>query len=61
MGQEAYVCTKSDRLIIRRGAGKDDGEIIRIELGTVVDVIGGPTCASGWNYWKVRLPGGTVG
>ena len=61
VGEKAYVCTKSDRLIIRRNPGKSGSEITRIEPDTVVDIIGGPTCASNWNYWKVRLSNGTVG
>ena len=61
VGGQAYVCTKRDRLIIRTGPGRQYSEITRIYPGTVVDVIGGPSCASGFSYWKVRLGNGQIG
>ncbi|GEM_PF-6815835 len=40
--------------ILRSGPGKGYAQIGTIPMGTQMQVIGGPTCASGYWYWQVQ-------
>lgn len=55
----AEVCTKTDRLIIRKSPGKDGKEITRIYPGTIVKILDGPICKEEAYWWKISVPEGT--
>ena len=57
----AYVCTQSDRLIVRENPRRGASEITRIPTGTRMTIIGGPECANSWSWWRVRTDDGVVG
>lgn len=61
VGEKAYVCTQSDRLIVRSGAGKDSTEIERIYPGAELLILKGPKCADSWSWWRVRTEDGLIG
>ncbi len=61
INEDAKVCTKSDKVALREGPSKSYDIITMVHPGTVVWVIGGPKCGSGWSYWKVELPSKKVG
>jgi hypothetical protein len=61
VGDKAYVCTKSDRLIVHKGPGKNEPEITRIVTGTEFVVVKGPVCSDNWSFWRIRTKDGIVG
>lgn len=61
VGEKAYVCTQSDRLIVRNDAGKSNSEIARIYPGTELLILKGPKCSDDWSWWRVRTDDGLVG
>lgn len=58
---KAYVCTQSDRLIVRDKAGKSSSEITRLYPGTEMTIVKGPVCRDGWSWWRIRTVDGIVG
>jgi len=60
-GEKAHVCTESDDLIVRQEPGLDGIELTGIEPGTNFMIIGGPSCANNWSWWKVELDSGLDG
>lgn len=61
VGGKAWVCTKSDRLIVRQQPRLGGQEITRLEPGTHVSVVDGPRCANSHSWWKIRTETGIVG
>ena len=59
IGDWAWVCTQSDRLIVRTSPEPGDNEMFRIYPGTEVEIIGGPRCSDHSSWWLVRVSGGT--
>lgn len=59
INKNAYVCTKTDRLIVREVPG--GSEILRLYPQEVVSVIGGPKCYDSATWWKINIPAGTKG
>ncbi len=60
--REARVCTKTDRLIVRKSASMSAGETLSIYPGTSVRVLEGPVCADNFWWWKIEIhPGTTYG
>ena len=59
VGDWAWVCTQSDRLIVRTSPEPGDNEMFRIYPGTEVEIIGGPRCSDHSSWWLVRVSGGT--
>lgn len=57
----AYVCTQSDRLIVRKKPNKSSAEIARIYPGTQMTIIKGPECADNWSWWRIETDDGIVG
>jgi hypothetical protein len=61
VGERAFVCTKNDRLIVRKNPKKKATEITRIEPGTQLVIIDGPKCANKWSWWRVETEFGDKG
>jgi len=61
VGDRVWVCTKYDRLIVREQPRLSSREIARLEPGTYVKIINGPTCANSYSWWKIRTDSGPVG
>jgi len=59
--EDAKVCTKSEAVFLRVGPGRQYEALRKINRGTVLQVINGPSCANNWSWWNVELPDGTVG
>ena len=59
VGDEAKVCTRSDRLILRSDPSTGAGEIFRMYPGTKLTVIGGPKCGTNSTWWQVRVAKGS--
>lgn len=57
-GDRVYVCTKSDRLLVKDDPLKEANEIIRIYPGTEVVIIDGPRCDDNSSWWRVQVPKG---
>ena len=55
VGDEAKVCTRSDRLILRSDPSPDAQEIFRMYPGTELTIIGGPKCGPNYTWWQVRV------
>jgi len=61
VGEDAVICTRSDNVFLRTGAGKRFSIIRAVSTGTVLKVTGGPRCSDNWSFWAVELPDGTSG
>ncbi|MBX3049658.1 MAG: SH3 domain-containing protein [Anaerolineales bacterium] len=61
VNEDAKVCTKKDRVILRSGPGSYNSELTRLEPKSIVWVLDGPSCANNWSWWKVRTSWGLVG
>jgi hypothetical protein len=59
--ERGYVCTRSDRIIVRDGPGRGSNEVTRLSPGTLFRVTGGPSCANNWSWWKIRTDDGVIG
>jgi hypothetical protein len=59
-GNDARVCTKNDRLIIRRSASMSAAELISIYPGTFIKILDGPVCSDDFWWWKVEIYTGTT-
>jgi hypothetical protein len=59
--QRAWVCTKSDRLIVRSWPDRSGTEIARLNPGTYFIIIDGPVCANSWSWWGIQTYTGTKG
>jgi len=57
-GVKVYVCTKSDRVLVKDGPSKEANEIIRIYPRTEVLIIDGPRCDDNSSWWLVQVPKG---
>ncbi len=61
VGMEVEVATAGARLNIRESPGTDAIVIAKVESGTRLVVVDGPSQADGHTWWQVRLPDGTIG
>lgn len=59
-GREAYVCTASERLIVRGKPGDINPEYIRLYPGTKFMVVTGPKCVDDFWWWKIEIYQGTL-
>ncbi len=58
-GRVAFTGGTSSRL--RAAPGIHSTELTLMAEGTAFDVVGGPTCASGYRWWQLELDDSTVG
>ncbi len=61
VGEMAFVCTASETVKLRDGAGKNYEIIKSLIPGADVKVIGGPECADDWSWWQVETESGYIG
>ncbi len=61
VGDKAYVCTRTDSVRLRDGAGKQYNTIKSLVPGADIKIVGGPKCADNWSWWKVETESGYVG
>jgi serine/threonine protein kinase len=60
--RDARVCTKSERLIVRKNHRLNAGEVLSLYPGTTIRILEGPVCADNFWWWKVEVyPGTTYG
>jgi hypothetical protein len=60
-GDGVYVCTQSERLVLRMQPGRDSSQIALLDPGTHLTVVGGPRCADDWSWWQVQTDVGETG
>lgn len=61
IGDQAYVCTKSDHVVLRERPNRSADMLRYLAPGTTMTVIGGPSCANDWSWWNVRTEDDVVG
>jgi serine/threonine protein kinase len=61
IGAQVIVVTDGQRLNVRQAPGMDAAIVTRVEPGTRLEVLDGPRAASGYTWWRVKLPNGTMG
>ncbi len=61
VGAQVVVATGGRRLNVRRTPGTDAVIITCVDPGTRLEVVDGPRTASGYTWWRVKLPDGTIG
>jgi len=61
VGEMAYVCTSSDSVKLREGAGRNYSVIKSLVPGADLKIIGGPKCGDNWSWWQVETESGFVG
>jgi len=63
IGSGAFVCTKSDPVVLRTGPHRAANKIESLSPGTSMVVISGPTCDEtvSWWYWEVRTESNQTG
>lgn len=60
-GIQVVVVTDGRRLNVRNTPGTDASITTRVEPGTRLEVLDGPRTASGYTWWRVKLPDGSMG
>jgi serine/threonine protein kinase len=61
VGDRVRVCTAYDRLAVRTRPWLGSSELTLLEPGSLLTVVGGPSYADGWPWWRVRTNDGIVG
>jgi len=61
IGDRVYVCTQSNRLMLRAEPDRNADEVTQRARGTTLSLIGGPTCPDGWLWWQVQTANGVRG
>ncbi len=61
IGDKAYVCTKSDHVVLREKPNRSADMLRYLAPGKTLTVIGGPSCANSWSWWNVRTEDDVVG
>lgn len=61
VGGKAYVCTKTDSVRLRDGAGLGYDILTKIKTGTHLKVLDGAKCSNSFSWWKVETETGIVG
>lgn len=61
VGEQGYVCTRSDAVILRAGPQRSSAELTRLQPGTTFTVLDGPRCADTWSWWQIRSADGWEG
>ncbi len=59
VGVPAYVCTQRDRLIAKDEPASEGLEVFRMYPKTEISVVDGPVCGEDFNWWQIKVPGGT--
>jgi serine/threonine protein kinase len=57
----AYVCTQTDRLILRKEPKLSASEVLRIPSGSNITIVDGPQCAESSSWWLVKTKEGVSG
>jgi len=60
-GGQVIVVTGGQGLNVRQAPGTDAAIVTKVKPGTRLEVLDGPRIASGYTWWRVRLPDGTIG
>jgi hypothetical protein len=60
VGKQVRVCTREDHLILRQDPRLGGLEIIRVDPGTQLAVLAGPSCADNSSWWKVKIISGSI-
>lgn len=58
-GSSAHVCTQQDHLTVRSKPQIGGSEILKLETGTMFNIVGGPKCSDGFSWWKIDVNGTT--
>lgn len=58
--RDARVCTKTERLIVRRNHRLNADELLSLYPGTTIRILEGPVCADNFWWWKVEVYPGTI-
>jgi serine/threonine protein kinase len=61
VGGQARVYVEDEGLKLRAGPGTNYDVLENMPKGTIVTLIGDPTTAQGYNWWRVRSPNGREG
>ncbi len=61
VGAQVVVVTDGQRLNVRQEPRTDAAIVARVEPGTRLEVLDGPCAASGYTWWRVKSPDGTIG
>ena len=61
IGAQVVAVTDGKRLNVRQAPGTDAAIVTRVEPGTQLEVLDGPRAASGYTWWRVKSPDGTMG
>jgi len=61
LGDEAYVCTQSDHVVLRTKPHRSADMLRYLASGTTMTIIGGPACANSWSWWNVRTEDDVAG
>jgi len=59
IGDHVFVCTQTDRLIVKKTGGKDGIEMFRIYPGSLLTITDGPICDDNSSWWQVNVPADT--
>ncbi|GEM_PF-991418 len=60
-GQATIRTTDGDALNVRSGSGTGFAIVVKVEPGSVVDLLEGPQPADGYVWWRIRLASGQEG
>jgi serine/threonine protein kinase len=58
--RDAYICTQSERVIVRRAADMSADEIFSLYPDTTIRILEGPVCADDFWWWKIEIYANTI-
>jgi uncharacterized protein YgiM (DUF1202 family) len=61
LGDRVQVCTAYDRLVVRNAPDRSSTEVARLDPGTSLTIIDGPSCANNWSWWKIQADSNVAG
>jgi hypothetical protein len=61
VNQRGYVCTKGDSVRLRNDPFRSASTIVSLPVGSQFTVLGGPSCADNWSWWKIQTDNGYSG
>jgi hypothetical protein len=57
VGNNGNVCTKSDAVLVRDAPMRSANTLLELDPGASFRVVGGPSCADNWSWWKIQIDG----
>ncbi len=61
VGEYANVCTKKDKLLVRKAPYRSSLVVGSLATGVTMKIKSGPVCDADWSYWEIEIGGEITG